>query len=200
MFQRRQKISIIYRIRQFFWPSAGWSRSTKYIFHRVARIPGSAYSLAAGFACGAAISFTPFIGLHFILSALLAYVLRANIIASAIGTVVGNPWTFPFIWVGVFNVGNFILNSSGSGAVVAKNIDFLHVLTESVAAMHRLDFNYLFETSAPVVWPMLVGCVPVAILVWIIFFVPLKPMISKYQTARYHKRTQKLRDQSEILK
>jgi hypothetical protein len=37
---------------------------------------------------------------HFVLSALLAYIARANIIASAIGTVVGNPWTFPFIWWG----------------------------------------------------------------------------------------------------
>jgi len=190
MFQRRQKISIFQRIRQFFWPSAGWQRSTRYVFHRVARIPGSAYSLAAGFACGAAISFTPFIGLHFILSAILAYIMRANIIASAIGTVVGNPWTFPFIWVAVFNVGNWIVDSDD---VSAGEVDFLHVLTESMEAMHRLDFEYLLETSAPVMVPMLVGCVPVAIFVWILFFMPLRPMISKYQAARHHKRTRKAR-------
>jgi hypothetical protein len=189
MFLRRQKISVFQRVREFFWPTAGWHRSTRYVFHRVARIPGSAYSLAAGFACGAAISFTPFIGLHFVLSALLAYILRANIIASAIGTVVGNPWTFPFIWVGVFNVGNWLMRADG---MAAKEIDFLEVLTESMQALHGLDFAFLFDTAWPVLLPMLVGCVPIGILVWFIFYLPLRPMISKYQAARHHRRTHKL--------
>jgi len=195
MFQRRNKQSLLWRARQFFWPSAGWHRSTRYVFHRVARIPGSAYSLAAGFACGAAISFTPFIGLHFVLSALLALLIRANVLASAIGTVVGNPWTFPFIWVGVYNVGSWILRADG---VNAKEVDFLEVLTHSMQAFHRLDFAYLAETSGPVLWPMLVGCVPVAVLVWFVCYVPLLPMIKKYQAARHHRRTRKLRKTQDI--
>jgi len=197
MFLRRQKISIFQRVREFFWPTAGWHRSTRYVFHRVARIPGSAYSLAAGFACGAAISFTPFIGLHFVLSALLAYLMRANIIASAIGTAVGNPWTFPFIWVGVFNVGNWLVSADG---VEAQEVDFLDVLTESMEALHRLDYGYLFDTAWPVLLPMLIGCVPVGIFVWILFYVPLRPMISKYQSARHHRRTHKLRRREMKLK
>ncbi|MBF0248138.1 MAG: DUF2062 domain-containing protein [Alphaproteobacteria bacterium] len=160
------------------------------MFHRVARIPGSAYSLAAGFACGAAISFTPFIGLHFVLSALLAHILRANIVASAIGTVVGNPWTFPFIWMGVFRLGSMILDTEG---MHGDDVDFLKVLTQGMEAMYRLDFQYLVEVSGPVVWPMLVGCVPAAVVIWFIFYLPLQPMISKYQAARMHRRTRKIR-------
>ncbi len=190
MFLRRQKLSVFKRARQFFWPTAGWHRSTRYVFHRVARIPGSAYSLAAGFACGAAISFTPFIGLHFVLAALLAYIMRANIIASAIGTAVGNPWTFPFIWVAIYNVGSWIVRTNG---VKAHDVDFLDVLTESMEAMHRMDFQFLIDTSGPVLWPMLVGSVPVGVLVWIISYLPLRPMISKYQAARHHRRTRKVR-------
>lgn len=188
MFLRRNKVSIFQRAREFFWPTAGWHRSTRYVFHRVARIPGSAYSLAAGFACGAAISFTPFLGLHFVLSALLAYIMRANIIASAIGTVVGNPWTFPFIWVGVFNVGNWILLADG---IAAQHVNFLEVLTESMRALHELNFAYLFDTAWPVLLPMLVGCVPVSIVAWILFYFLLRPMISKYQAGRHHRRTRK---------
>lgn len=176
-------------MREFFWPTAGWNRSTRYVFHRVARIPGSAYSLAAGFACGAAISFTPFIGLHFVLAAMLAYIMRANILASAIGTVVGNPWTFPFIWTGVFKVGSRLVHAHD---VAAHEVDFLSVLTESMAAMHRLDFGYLFDTAWPVLFPLLVGSVPVGIFVWVLFYFPLRPMISRYQAARHHKRTRKL--------
>ncbi|PCI42043.1 MAG: hypothetical protein COB46_01590 [Rhodospirillaceae bacterium] len=199
MFKRRQKLTPLNRVRQFFWPSSGWNRSTRYVFHRVARIPGSAYSLAAGFACGAAISFTPFIGLHFVLSAILAYIMRANIIASAIGTVVGNPWTFPFIWVGVFKVGRFILDADDEHDVEAHEVDFLNVMTESMEAMHRLDFEFLMETAAPVMWPLLVGSVPVSIFVWILFFTPLKPMIAKYQAARHHRRTKKQRKRDKKL-
>lgn len=153
--------------------------------------------MAAGFACGAAISFTPFVGLHFVLSAILAYLIRANVIASAIGTAVGNPWTFPFIWIGVFNVGSWILRTDD---VDAKEVDFLDVLTESMEAMHRLDFEFLAHTAGPVLWPMLVGSVPVGVFVWLLFYLPLRPMISKYQAARHHRRTRKLREPQEPTK
>ncbi|MFC1672838.1 DUF2062 domain-containing protein [Pseudomonadota bacterium] len=187
-------MNIFQRVRQFFWPDAGWHRSTRYVFHRVARIPGSAYSLAAGFACGAAISFTPFMGLHFVISMALAYLIRANVLAAAIGTAVGNPWTFPFIWVGVYNVGSWLTRANGTAA---HEVDFLDILTESMEALHRLDWEYLVETSAPVVWPMLVGCVPVGIFVWFLFYMPLNPVISKYQAARHHRRTRKNRERGE---
>lgn len=185
MFRRRQKHSSFSRLRDFFWPRAGWHRSTRYVFHRVARIPGSSYSLAAGFACGAAISFTPFIGLHFVLSALLAYVLRANIIASAIGTAVGNPWTFPFIWVGVYEVGSWLTDING---LHAHHVDFLEVLTESMQALYALDFQYLGDVGWPVLAPMLAGCLPVGIFVWGLSYITLRPMIAKYQSARHHRR------------
>ena len=185
MFRRRQKHTSFHRARDFFWPRAGWHRSTRYVFHRVARIPGSSYSLAAGFACGAAISFTPFLGLHFVLAALLAYVIRANVIASAIGTVVGNPWTFPFIWFGVYELGSWMTDMNG---LHAHQVDFLEVLTESMQAMYAMDMRYLADVGLPVLLPMLAGCVPFGILVWVLSYVALRPMIAKYQSARYHRR------------
>ena len=107
MFLRREKLTLISRVRTFFWPKTGWKRASSYFFHRLARIPGTPYTLAAGFAFGAAASFTPFIGLHFILGGVLAWIIRANFLSSAIGTAVGNPWTFPFIWVGIYEFGKF---------------------------------------------------------------------------------------------
>ena len=73
MFQRRNKLSLVQMARNFLWPRIGWHRSTKYVMHRVSRLRGTPYALAAGFACGAAISFTPFVGLHFLLSACLGH-------------------------------------------------------------------------------------------------------------------------------
>ncbi|MCK5547156.1 MAG: DUF2062 domain-containing protein [Rhodospirillaceae bacterium] len=190
MFQRRSRPNIVIRLREFFWPSSGWHRSTRYVFHRVARIPGSSYSIAAGFACGAAISMTPFVGLHFVLSAIVAYIMRANILASAIGTAVGNPWTFPFIWVWIYNAGIWIV---GSGHTNATEVDFATVFSTSMEALIRFDIAYLVQTSGPVLWPMLIGSIPTAIVTWIIFYAPLQPIISRYQAARHHRRTRKKR-------
>ncbi len=190
MFQRRSKPNIVIRFREFFWPSSGWHRSTRYVFHRVARIPGSSYSIAAGFACGAAISMTPFVGLHFVISAIVAYIMRANILASAIGTAVGNPWTFPFIWVWIYNAGLWII---GNDHINASEVDFATIFSTSMEALIRLDISYLVQTSGPVLWPMLIGSIPTAIVTWIIFYAPLQPIISRYQTARHHRRTKNKR-------
>ena len=116
MFKRREKPKLHHRARDFLWPSLGWKRSTEYLFHRIGRLPGSSHTIAAGFACGAAISFTPFVGLHFVFGGICAWAIRANIMASIIGTAVGNPWSFPFIWTLIYNLGVWM----GQGAMVRR--------------------------------------------------------------------------------
>src|SRR3546814_18711734 len=101
MFRPRNPLPVHKRVSGFLWPRGGWRRSGIYVSHRLRRLPGTPYRIAAGFACGAAISFTPFIGLHFVLSAALALIVRGNIIESAISTVVGNTWTLAWKSVGV---------------------------------------------------------------------------------------------------
>ena len=97
IFKRREKPSLLYRIREFFAPRKGFWRGMDYIGKRMRRLPDSPHRIALGFACGAVASFTPFFGFHFFVAAGIAWVLRANIVASLFGTIVGNPLTFPFI-------------------------------------------------------------------------------------------------------
>ena len=99
-------------------------RYNKKILVRLKQLKGTPYSVAAGFACGVAISFTPFIGFHLLLAAITAWIIRGNIISSAIGTLIGNPWTFPFIWVAVLSTGNYLL---GNGNI--DNVNFLMIFT-----------------------------------------------------------------------
>lgn len=154
----------------------------KYIFHRVARIPGSPYSITAGFACGAAVSFTPFIGLHFILAAILAWALRANIVTSAIGTVVGNPWTFPFIWFWVYELGEWI--GIGPWTGTGSGIDFGKFFADVTHATLDGNFTFLAETALPVIWPMLIGSIPTAIVVWVVAYMVMLPLVAAYQHRR----------------
>lgn len=185
-------MSVPERLREFLWPRSGWERSAKYIFHRVARLPGTPHAIAGGFACGAAVSFTPFVGLHIVLAALLAWSIRANIISSAIGTVVGNPWTFPFIWVWIYELGHWM--GVGTGGHASENLDFISLFGKMLEAVLRLDAGYLFETAWPVFFlPMLAGGIPTALVMWLAFYVPLKPVVESYQRRRRARRERRQR-------
>ena len=72
--------------------------------------------------------------------------LRGSLLASAIGTVVGNPWTFPFIWTWIYALGQWLLG----GEVVSE-----------LPAM--LSLTYIFDRPLDVLWPMTVGGVPTAV-------------------------------------
>lgn len=182
MFKRRNKSKLIQKVRGFFWPSLGWKRSTQYLFHRIGRLPGTPYSIAAGFACGAAISFTPFVGLHILIGILIAWILRANMMAAVIGTAVGNPWTFPFIWTFIFNLGVWL--GAAGGNAIANEFDFQRLFSNSLEAIFTYDMSYLFETAWPILWPMFIGGIPTFFIAWIMFYFSLRPLITRYQSKR----------------
>lgn len=91
----------------------------KYVQLRVIRLSDSTSNVAAGLAIGAAISFTPLVGTHFIQAAGFAYLTRRNMMAAVIGTFVGNPWTFPFMWWAAMSFGSFLFGLFGLPADVA---------------------------------------------------------------------------------
>ena len=176
MFRRRNPLPTYRRVWEFVWPRAGWRRAMLYVTHRVRRLPGTPYRIAAGVACGAAISFTPFIGFHFVCAALLALLMRANVVASAIGTAVGNPWTFPFIWTWIYALGQWLIGGEAVSDLPAV-----------------LGINYIFERPLDVLWPMTVGGVPTAIVMWFAFFVPVRAAIAEYQHVRRRRIRRKMR-------
>ncbi len=186
MFDRRIKPHLHHRVSNFFWPSIGWRRSVRYLLHRLGRLPGTPYSIAGGFACGAAISFSPFVGLHFILGAVWAWLTRANILASAIGTAVGNPWTFPFIWTWIFYVGR--LMGAGEAGTDISDIKFSALFGALTEASLNGDIDGFVALCTPILWPMLLGSIPTMIVVWIVFYFPLKNVVERYQHRRLRRR------------
>lgn len=167
VFRRRRPHPRLRHFREFLWPSSGWHRSTRYLAHRVRRLPGTPYRIAAGFASGAAMSITPFIGFHFVLSALLAWALRGNILASAFGTVVGNPWTFPLIFWWTYKLGNAMMGEFGGGDLPGE-----------------LTVSFLFHHPMRVLLPMLLGALPTAAAVWGIAFGLVYAAVVSYRAAR----------------
>jgi uncharacterized protein (DUF2062 family) len=139
-------------------------------------LPGTPTRIAAGFACGVAVSFTPFIGFHFVLAVALAAAMRGNLIASAVGTAVGNPWTFPIIWAWIYSAGRWIL---GDESVFYLPVEF--------------SFRYIFDHPWKVLLPMAVGGIPTAMVAWAVAFFPLRTTISEYQRSRRRMLRRKVR-------
>lgn len=113
MFKRRQPRSRLWHLKELFWPSMGWVRTFKYVRYRILRLSDTTHKIAGGLAVGAMISYSPLVGTHFVQAALISYLLRFNVLASLVGTAVGNPWTFPFIWWSGYELGAYIFGIFG---------------------------------------------------------------------------------------
>ncbi len=124
MFKRRKPLTALQQAKEFVWPSMGWKRMALYLKHRILRMPDSNHKIALGMAFGSGVSFSPIMTTHFAQAAFLAYIFRANIPASLIGTAFGNPWTFPFIWWASLTLGSNIFLLLGLPAASSMPKDF----------------------------------------------------------------------------
>lgn len=157
-----------------------FNRLLKKILVQLKRLKGTPYEIAAGFACGVAISFTPFIGFHLILAAITAWIIRANVVSSAIGTLIGNPWTFPFIWIAVLSTGRFLLGD----AVTSDPVNFIGIFESASKALLTFNFKNFGRDVWPIAFPMLVGCVPYYIISWLLSYKIIKAMMDRIASRR----------------
>lgn len=116
MFKRRKQHTALSHFRELIWPTMGWRRAIRYSRLRVSRLSDSTHKIATGLALGMAVSFSPIIGTHFIQVLILCWLLRANVLSAIIGTFVGNPWTYPFIWWGSIKFGAWLISFFGLSA------------------------------------------------------------------------------------
>lgn len=155
-------------------------RATKYIWQRTIRLNGSPHSIALGLAIGAFVSANPLLGTHILWGALIIYFIGGNFIAAVAGTWVGNPISFPFIWLATFNTGHFLLGTSGSAGAVP-----------------RLSFATLSEAPLGTLVPMMVGWVPVGLVLGVAIYYPSLWTVQAYQKQRTARLARKAKAASE---
>lgn len=170
LFRRRQPLNLRQRVRHLVWPKTGWSRAAKYVWRRLARLKDSPHGIAAGVASGVAISFTPFMGFHLIGAMGIALATRGNLIAAWIGTLIGNPWTFPLIWVIIYRLGSWMLGVEAGGEAERLSLDLLISRPGAVLG--------------PLLLPMAIGGLPLALASWFISYWPLRRAIERFQEVR----------------
>ncbi|MCC0048724.1 MAG: DUF2062 domain-containing protein [Tepidamorphaceae bacterium] len=165
---RRTKQTIGGKVRTALWPRRSWPRSVEYVKKRVLRLKATPHAIAAGFAAGVFASFTPLMGFHFILAAFMAWLTRGSIIASAFGTFIGNPLTFPLIWGATYGIGAKILGNHGADH----------------AATHLHEHIWSLKSLWTLILPMSIGGVILGSIGWLMFYFPIRAMISGYQNRR----------------
>jgi uncharacterized protein (DUF2062 family) len=201
VFRRRQPLTFLRSLRGFLWPRTGWRRAFVYYLKRLTRLSGTPHNIAAGFACGVMISFTPFVGFHILLGCLLALIVRGNFLAVAVGTLVGNPWTFPFIWLACYELGKLMLGPDLAGAhPMPWRLQELEVHVGEAARQATADgslatLQRLAQDLGAIAKPVLVGGIPLGIAAGLVTYFPLVRAIAVYQEARRRRREQRRGEQ-----
>ena len=192
MFKRRERRSIFRFFYEVIFSLKGISRAIGYVGIRLKRIPDTPHKISLGMSCGIFASFTPLFGLHFLIAGLLSYVLRANVLASLIGTFIGNPITFPIITVFNLKLGEWILGSneysSGDGGKIFERfLDFIFLIYKSLFTEGSIGENSvprMNEFLQGVFIPYSLGGLILGISVAIISYFLLRPLVSTYQKKR----------------
>ena len=192
MFKRRERRSIFRFFYEVIFSLKGISRAIEYVGIRIKRIPDTPHKISLGMSCGIFASFTPLFGLHFLIAGLLSYVLRANVLASLIGTFIGNPITFPIITVFNLKLGEWILGSneysSGDGGKIFEGfLDFIFLIYKSLFTEGSIGENSvprMNEFLYGVFIPYSLGGLILGILVAIISYFLLRPLVSTYKKKR----------------
>jgi uncharacterized protein len=182
LFKRRESESFLERVRVHVWPRRSWNRSSRYVVYRLRRLSDTPHAVALGFAAGAFTAATPFLGTHMVMAVLLSWVIGGSVVAALLGTFVGNPLTYPFIWYSTYAVGNLMLG----GKTPKGAIDLSGGIFQS--SLHQLW---------PILKPMTLGCLPVGLALAALSYVLVRPMVEAYKHRR--RRQLELRSGREAL-
>lgn len=180
LFRRRQPVSYLTKLRELLWPRRGFIRSIQYLSKRILRLSATPHAIAAGVVAGVVASWTPFIGLHFLLAFAIAYLMAGNMVAAALGTAFGNPLTFPFIWAATWEVGHRLI---GKGDPASQSVDL----------EKRFAVSTIESMWHPILKPMLIGAIPLAAVSGAIIYCIIYFTVSKFQTRRRERLAERAR-------
>ncbi len=129
----------------------------KLLKYKLFRIKDFPESVAIGLAWGTSVSITPLLGFHLILCYSGTWLMRGNMIAATVGTIIGNPWTFPFFFYLDYKVGMLFYSREISN--------------------YEFKISFLINNFDDLFYPTLIGSIPIAILVWIFTFIFTKKIL-----------------------
>lgn len=201
VFKRRDRRPIWKIVADFIYPKGGWTRAYYYVQHRLHRLPDPPHRIARGIFAGVFTSFTPLFGLHFLIAAVMAKLMRGNIIAALLATFFGNPLTFPIIGTVSLNLGQWMLGTtydhSENATLLTKFAAASREFKDNFFALFNEDeanWSHVAEFYSEVFLPYLVGGIVPGIVAAMVCYYMSVPFISFYQKRRAARRIKRLEE------
>jgi len=191
VFKRRDRRPLWQVVTDFVYPRGGWARAAQYVKHRVRRLPDTPEKISRGVWAGVFAAFTPFYGLHFVVAALIARLMRGNILAALMATFFGNPLTYVPIGVSALWTGHWLLgtepasdmDASLGGKFANAGTDLWHNLM-ALFTRQKADWHGLSIFYDEVFFPYFVGgIIPGVICATFCYYLSV-PLIAAYQKRR----------------
>ena len=193
VFKRRKPLGWLAWMREMVYPRGGFKRATRYVIHRMSRLPDEPHRIARGIFAGSLIGFLPLPGLQFIAAWGAARLMRGNVLAALLGTFNTNPVTTPFFAVFAMTLGHWLLGvqaplSAGeiarafgrAGSDLWRNV--LAIFTED-----RMQWGGLTQFWHDIYLPYFIGALLPGIIISLVAYYVTIPIVQAYQKARHAK-------------
>jgi uncharacterized protein len=191
IFKRRDPKPTLRALAELVWPRGGWTRAFHYVKHRMRRLPDSPERIARGIWAGVFTCFTPLYGLHFVIAALVAQMMRGNILAALMGTFFGNPLTYLPIGLTALSTGHWILGTEvdreDHRSFGGKFIDAGRDLQDNFIAIFtpaKMDWSGLVVFFQEIFYPYLIGGILPGIVCATVCYYLAVPVLHAYQKRR----------------
>jgi uncharacterized protein len=190
VFKRRDPIGWLAWLREMVYPKGGFKRATRYVIHRMRRLPDQPHRVARGVFAGSLIGFLPLPGMQFIAAWAAARLMRGNLLAALLATFNTNPITTPFFAVLAMTLGHSImgieapLNAEYIGRAFAHAGADLWFNFKSIFTHDVSRWGGLSQFWHEVYLPYFIGALGPAILISLAGYYITIPLVEAYQKAR----------------
>lgn len=191
LFRRRDKLSWWQRLREGFWPRAGWPRVLRYFGHRIRRLPDTPQKVARGMFAGTLVSMLPLPGMQLVVGGVLAWAIRGNIFAALLCAFISNPLTTPFIAVSSITVGQWLIGGEATltprmvaNAFAEAGRDLWHntqALFDDDMSASWVGLAKFWET---VYLPYFTGALVIGVISGVVAYQLSLPLVTAYQRGR----------------
>lgn len=177
-------------LREQVYPRSGFRRATRYVIHRMRRLPDQPHRVARGVFAGSLIGFLPLPGLQFVAAWLASRAIRGNLLAALLATFNTNPITTPFFAVLAMTLGHWImgieapLNAEYIGAAFADAGRDLWFNFTALFGPEKARWHGLYKFWHEIYVPYFIGALGPGLILSLIAYYITIPLVEAYQKAR----------------
>lgn len=190
VFKRRNPRTLWGWAREMVYPTGGFKRATRYVIHRMRRLPDTPQRIARGVFAGSLIGFLPLPGMQFISAWLASRAVNGNLLAALLATFNTNPITTPFFAVLAMTLGHRILgihkplSAEYIGDAFANATADMWMNVLAIFGPEQARWDGLIQFWHEIYVPYFIGALGPGIVISVVSYYITIPLVRAYQKAR----------------